>query len=72
MSSQPQQCAEFLRFDDLKAMRIVANRMTLRRWILAGSFPAPVQLGPNSVAWVRAEIDQWRASRPRVTPAAAA
>lgn len=62
----------YLRFDDLKALGIVANRVTLGRWIRAGAFPAPVQLGPNAVAWIRSEVDEWRASRPRVTPAAAA
>ena|SRR5438046_765279 len=26
---------------------------------------APIELGPNSVAWFKAEIDAWKASRPR-------
>jgi|GEM_PF-59309 len=28
-----------------------------------GTFPAPVFIGVNSVAWVEAEIDQWIAER---------
>lgn len=27
--------------------------------IKKGSFPAPVQIGSNSVAWLEAEVDQW-------------
>jgi len=39
-----------------------------QRWrdIRAGKFPAPVQLGPNSIGWYEDEIDAWLASRPRV------
>ena len=33
-------------------------------------FPAPVQLGPNSIGWYEDEIDAWLASRPRVRWAA--
>ena len=29
-------------------------------------FPAPVQLGPNSIGWHEDEIETWIASRPRV------
>lgn len=34
--------------------------------IKEGKFPAPVQLGPKSVAWRSDEISQWVDSRPRV------
>lgn len=27
--------------------------------IKAGTFPAPVKIGSNSVAWLEAEVDQW-------------
>ncbi len=53
----------YLRFADLKKRGIVRNRMTLRRWIDAGHFPAPVQLGPNSVAWVSDEVEAFEAAR---------
>ena len=40
----------------------------VQRWrrIKAGTFPAPVQLGPNSIGWYEDEIDAWLAERPRV------
>jgi predicted DNA-binding transcriptional regulator AlpA len=41
------------------------SRVQLWRDIRAGRFPPPIELGPNSVAWYRAEIEAWKASRPR-------
>lgn len=35
------------------------------RWIGEGAFPLPVNLGSNSVAWHRQEVEQWIRSRPR-------
>jgi prophage regulatory protein len=43
------------------------SRVQLWRDIRRGTFPAPIALGPNSVAWFRAEIDAWKRSRPRKT-----
>jgi prophage regulatory protein len=54
---------EILRFPDLKALGIVNNRMTLRRWIEGHGFPKHVQLGPNSIGWIRAEVQAWLAIR---------
>ena len=41
----------------------------VQRWrdIRAGTFPAPIQLGPNSIGWYEDEIADWLASRPRRT-----
>jgi uncharacterized protein (TIGR03435 family) len=33
--------------------------VTIYSWIKAGSFPAPVKLGPRSVAWLKKEVDAW-------------
>lgn len=52
-----------LKFKDLKERQIVNSRMTLRRWIDEHGFPAPLHLGPNSVAWDEEEIDGWLKSR---------
>jgi len=38
---------------------------TIYRWIGEGTFPLPVNLGSNTVAWHREEIEAWRQSRPR-------
>ena len=43
------------------------SRVQLWRDIRAGHFPAPIETGPNSIAWVRSEIEAWKASRPRRT-----
>ena len=43
------------------------SRVQLWRDIRRGTFPAPIELGPNSVAWFKAEIDAWKQSRPRKT-----
>ena len=31
--------------------------------IKAGTFPAPIQLGPKAVGWVESEINAWLAAR---------
>ncbi len=36
---------------------------TIYDGIKAGTFPAPVQLGPKSVGWVESEINAWLAAR---------
>lgn len=35
------------------------SRATLYRWIEAGQFPPPVQLGPNSVGWRASAVQVW-------------
>jgi len=42
------------------------SRVQIWRDVRRGLFPAPIQLGPNSVAWFEDEIDDWLASRERV------
>jgi prophage regulatory protein len=41
------------------------SRVQRWRWRRAGTFPAPVQLGPNSIGYYEDEIQAWLASRPR-------
>lgn len=55
--------SRLLRFSDLKDRRIVNNRMTLSRWIRQRDFPAPIQLGPNSVAWREEDVETWLTTR---------
>jgi prophage regulatory protein len=38
---------------------------TIYRYMQAGTFPQPVQLGPNSVGWIEEEVDGWIKSRRR-------
>ena len=58
---------KYWRYYYLKRSGRVDNRTTLRRWIQAGRFPAPVKLGPNSIAWPMEEVLEWDRSRERVT-----
>lgn len=39
------------------------TRSTLWRWVKAGRFPKPVQLGPQAVGWLEHEIDAWLEAR---------
>jgi predicted DNA-binding transcriptional regulator AlpA len=41
------------------------SRATLYRWVRDELLPAPVQLGPNRVAFLREEIREALAKRPR-------
>lgn len=45
------------------------GRSRVQRWrdIKAGKFPAPVELGPNQIAWFEDEVETWLASCPRRT-----
>jgi prophage regulatory protein len=44
----------------------------VQRWrrVRKGTFPPPVQLGPNSIGWFEDEIEAWLSQRPRVSYAA--
>src|SRR5262249_23865667 len=46
------------------------SRVQLWRDIRNGRVPAPIEIGPNSLARHSAEIEAWRGSRPRRTPRA--
>lgn len=53
-----------LRMRDLRALYGLVPA-TVYRWIANGEFPFPVNLGGNTVAWHREEIEEWRRTRPR-------
>lgn len=52
----------FLRLRDV-LKRVGVSSATVRRWEKKGTFPQHCQLGPNSVAWVEQEVDDWCAQR---------
>jgi prophage regulatory protein len=35
------------------------SRSTIYRWSRDGILPPPRKIGPNSIAWLRSEIDAW-------------
>jgi prophage regulatory protein len=37
--------------------RVGKSRVSIWRDVKAGTFPAPVQIGPNSIGWYEDEID---------------
>jgi len=54
-----------LRFSRVKELTGL-SQSTVWRYEHAGNFPRRVQIGPNSVGWPAAEVDEWIKSRPRV------
>ena len=44
------------------------SQSTLWRLGKKGKFPLAIRLGPNRVAWLRDEIEDWLLTRPRVKP----
>ena len=43
--------------------RVGRSRAHIYRLVGAGAFPKPIKLGPNSIAFLEHEIDQWIADR---------
>jgi prophage regulatory protein len=42
------------------------GRSTIYRRLANGEFPMPYDLGGGRVAWLRSEVEDWMARRPRV------
>ena len=58
----------------LLTLREVERRVSLKRSSIYRAmratprgFPLPIKIGPKSVRWIAAEIEDWLASRPRAT-----
>ena len=49
---------KLLFIQDLETI-IGRNRLTLRRWWIAGKFPKPTKLNGTALAWQTEIIDQW-------------
>jgi prophage regulatory protein len=61
LSGAPEEVS-FLRLPDVKSVTGL-SKSSLYALIRSNSFPAPVQLGPRTVGWVRSEVQQWAAER---------
>ncbi len=48
------------------------SRVTIWRRVKAGNFPAPTELGENSIGWPASVITEWLDNRPRRTYSAEA
>jgi prophage regulatory protein len=62
MSVSIQNPTSFLRLPQVK-VRTGLSRSAIYARIAQGDFPAPVQIGPRSVAWIDSEISAWIQSR---------
>lgn len=52
----------FIRLPEVLA-RLGVSWITIARWERQGRFPLRKHLGPNTVAWVETEIDEWCAAK---------
>jgi len=52
----------YLRQPDVLA-RVGVTWITILRWERQGRFPKRRKLGPNTVAWVEAEVEEWCANK---------
>jgi prophage regulatory protein len=43
--------------------RVGLGASTVYRYLAAGKFPRPIEIGGGRVAWLESEIDAWIASR---------
>ncbi len=59
---------QMLRFRDV-IKRTGLSRTTIWRKVRDGTFPAPLELGANSVGWRPAWVESWLDARPRRGPA---
>jgi prophage regulatory protein len=53
----------FLRLPEVLAI-VKVSRITLWQWRRAGQFPAPIRLGPNTIAWRASDVEKWASTRP--------
>ena len=59
-ASQPRHC--ILRRKQVEA-RTGLSRSTIYARIKAGTFPAPVSLGPRAVGWIDGDVERWICDR---------
>ena len=58
---------QLLRERDVCEM-VAVSRSTLWRWVRAGSFPAPIRIGPSAVRWRLSVVHEWMASKSASLP----
>jgi prophage regulatory protein len=42
------------------------SRVTIWRMERDGNFPRRVEISPRRIGWIKSELDEWAANRPRV------
>ena len=69
MSKQPTPIASpLLRLPDLMAYLKIGRPSVYMLRDEDPTFPQPIRVTPRTIAWKKAEIDEWLADRPRATP----
>jgi prophage regulatory protein len=58
MAEQLREALEILRLNQVK-QRCGLSRSTIYSRVKEGTFPPPVDLGPNSVGWLASEVERW-------------
>lgn len=53
---------KFMRFKEVSDT-VGLRRTTIYKAIKEGTFPAPIRIGAQAVAWDSTEIEQWQAQR---------
>lgn len=66
----PLEAPALLKMPKLRAYLGGMSHSAIYDQVKAGTFPAPVRLGKKAVAWRRADVDAWLASRPTTRDAA--
>jgi prophage regulatory protein len=54
--------SRLLRLPEVQSI-IGLRRSEIYRRIRTGTFPAPIRLGTNAVAWLQSDLDAWIAAR---------
>jgi predicted DNA-binding transcriptional regulator AlpA len=54
----------FFGFPELKGEGVPVGRKGLNGWIDAGTFPPPVRLSANRIAWRASDLQRWKDTRP--------
>ena len=52
-----------LSYQEVQAI-IGRSRSTISRWVADGLFPAPKQIAPQIVAWLKTDIEDWLGNLP--------
>lgn len=56
----------------LRCPQVQERYAVSKKWIYEnmrrGLFPRPVRIGPNSVRWRTADLEEWERSRPQTDP----
>ena len=54
---------QFLRLPDVLANYVPVSNATIWRWIKAGEFPQPIEIGSRVRVWDLNEVKQWIANK---------